>query len=52
MQSVINSVKGTALAVGEYLTPVLKVNDETLKAFFVFNYYFYLRNPSSKKRVC
>lgn len=25
MQSVINSVKGTALAVGEYLTPVLKV---------------------------
>lgn len=25
MQSVINSVKGTALAVGEYLTPILKV---------------------------
>ena len=25
MQSVINSVKGTALGVAEYLTPVLKV---------------------------
>lgn len=26
MQSVINSVKGTALGVAEYLTPVLKVS--------------------------
>lgn len=25
MQSVLNSVKGTALGVAEYLTPVLKV---------------------------
>lgn len=28
MQSVINSVKGTALGVAEYLTPVLKVYNE------------------------
>lgn len=27
MQSVINSVKGTALGVAEYLTPVLKVSE-------------------------
>lgn len=26
MQSVLNSVKGTALGVAEYLTPVLKVS--------------------------
>jgi hypothetical protein len=26
MQNVINTVKGTALGVAEYLTPVLKVN--------------------------
>uniref|UniRef100_A0A0E9WAE4 Uncharacterized protein n=1 Tax=Anguilla anguilla TaxID=7936 RepID=A0A0E9WAE4_ANGAN len=26
MQNVINSVKGTALGVAEFLTPVLKVN--------------------------
>lgn len=32
MQSVINTVKGTALGVAEYLTPVLKV---------FFNYLFY-----------
>lgn len=34
MQSVINSVKGTALGVAEYLTPVLKVN---LTTFFSIN---------------
>lgn len=28
MQSVINSVKGTALGVAGYLTPVLKVHSE------------------------
>lgn len=32
MQSVFNSVKGTALGVAEYLTPVLKVN-------FIFNFF-------------
>lgn len=31
MQNVINTVKGTALGVAEYLTPVLKVNIAVLK---------------------
>lgn len=34
MQSVINSVKGTALGVAEYLTPVLKVIFELYFPFF------------------
>uniref|UniRef100_G3PRC2 Ubiquitin-like-conjugating enzyme ATG3 n=1 Tax=Gasterosteus aculeatus aculeatus TaxID=481459 RepID=G3PRC2_GASAC len=33
MQNVINTVKGTALGVAEFLTPVLKVNILTLKRF-------------------
>jgi hypothetical protein len=33
MQNVINTVKGTALGVAEYLTPVLKVNIEIYSKF-------------------
>lgn len=37
MQSVINSVKGTALGVAEYLTPVLKV----ICVRFLFSHFIY-----------
>lgn len=37
MQSVINSVKGTALGVAEYLTPVLKV----ISVRFPFSRFIY-----------
>ena len=33
MQDVINKMKGTALGVAEYLTPVLKVRDSSSYSF-------------------
>lgn len=39
MQSVFNSVKGTALGVAEYLTPVLKVRIRRAVDFFLHCYY-------------
>lgn len=57
MQSVLNSVKGTALGVAEYLTPVLKVRfisknvihllqfDKKLPLLFLL----FFRNPSFAK---
>lgn len=35
MQSVINTVKGTALGVAEYLTPVLKVGSNSILQIIV-----------------
>ena len=37
MQSVLNTVKGTALNVAEYLTPVLKVSIKDRKYVFIIN---------------
>lgn len=39
MQNVINSVKGTALGVAEYLTPVLKVTSFIKFTFLIFPLY-------------
>lgn len=47
MQSVFNTVKGTALGVAEYLTPVLKVHDgnEQEKNVLKFNLHFAKEQP-------
>lgn len=52
MQSVINTMKGTALGVAEYLTPVLKVSASMNG---IINYYFYFKNfikTSTSNPVC
>lgn len=53
MQSVINSVKGTALNVAEYLTPVLKVSYllKILYSIFFFSIDSLSRNPNFVKPV-
>lgn len=55
MQSVLNSVKGTALGVAEYLTPVLKVhfiylNFASEKFPLIYLLFTMYRNLSSVKR--
>ena len=45
MQDVINKMKGTALGVAEYLTPVLKVNNKIKKCVNKFKpKIFYLKS--------
>lgn len=41
MQSMINAVKGTALGVAGYLTPVLKVREKSWIFFYYFIMFFF-----------